>query len=92
MRLIYRYENLKVGPTGEFNYGFWGQECGPEKDPSPKRIHKYMEDAVSVNTYLKPTHFEDHHVYRVEWQPGATGHLEWYERYIYVCVVYCTLV
>ena len=42
-----------------------------------------MEDAVSVNTYLKPTHFEDHHVYRVEWQPGATGHLEWYVRNIY---------
>jgi hypothetical protein len=44
-----RYNDLKVG-RGEFNYGFWGQECGPVKDPTPGRLHKYMEDAISVNT------------------------------------------
>ena len=44
-----RYKNLRLGP-GEFNYGFWGQECGPEKDHTWKQIHKYMEDAVSMNT------------------------------------------
>lgn len=34
----------------EYNYGFWGQECGPEKDDTDEQIYKYMEDAISVNT------------------------------------------
>lgn len=38
-----------MGEGAEFNYGFWGQECGPEKDPSRNQIHKYMQDAVSAN-------------------------------------------
>ena len=32
-----------------------------------------MEDAISVNSDLESTHFEEHHVYRIEWQPGNTG-------------------
>lgn len=36
-----------MGEEGSFNSGFWGQECGPEK---AERVHKYMEDAISVNT------------------------------------------
>jgi Glycosyl hydrolases family 16 len=27
---------------------------------------------------LNDTHFEQHHVYRLEWQPGAEGHLSWW--------------
>ena len=47
---VYRYENLRVGKNGTFNYGFWGQECGPEYDTTEEKIHKYMQDAISVNT------------------------------------------
>jgi hypothetical protein len=39
-----------MSEQGEFNFGFWGQECGPEKDTTAEREHKYMEDAISVNT------------------------------------------
>ena len=42
-----------MGKKGTFNDGFWGQECGPEVDPT--RVHKYMEDAISVNTGNIPT-------------------------------------
>lgn len=47
---LIRYKGLQVGEDGEFNWGFWGQECGPETDNTPERVHKYMEDAISVNT------------------------------------------
>ena len=66
------YSDVTMNPGGEFNYGFWGAEAGQQFDPTTKQIHKYMEDAVSVNTFLEDTHFESHHVYRLEWQPGNT--------------------
>jgi hypothetical protein len=67
------YEDLKVGEHGAFNSGFWGQMCGPEKDTSVGQIHKYMEDALSVNTALNESHFDSTHVYKIEWQPPSTG-------------------
>ncbi len=72
------YKDLKIGATGQYNYGFWGQECGPETDNTPRKVHKYWEDAISVNTNLNASHFESHHVYRLEWQPGKDGYLYWY--------------
>eukprot|EP00598_Pedospumella_elongata_P002282 CAMPEP_0184971486 /NCGR_PEP_ID=MMETSP1098-20130426/3712_1 /TAXON_ID=89044 /ORGANISM="Spumella elongata, Strain CCAP 955/1" /LENGTH=503 /DNA_ID=CAMNT_0027493617 /DNA_START=31 /DNA_END=1542 /DNA_ORIENTATION=- len=72
------YDDIEVGKHGKFNSGFWGQECGPEHDPSLERRHKYMEDAISVNTDLKATHFKKHHKYTLEWQPGPAGYLHWY--------------
>ena len=45
-----RYKGLQMNSNGRYNSGFWGQECGPEKDASPERVHKYMEDAISINT------------------------------------------
>jgi len=72
------YDDVKLGNGVEFNYGFWGQECGPERDPSVNKIHKYMEDAISANRYLNETHFDDHHLYTLDWQPGPQGYLYWY--------------
>eukprot|EP00600_Ochromonadales_sp_CCMP1393_P003710 CAMPEP_0174993998 /NCGR_PEP_ID=MMETSP0004_2-20121128/23383_1 /TAXON_ID=420556 /ORGANISM="Ochromonas sp., Strain CCMP1393" /LENGTH=562 /DNA_ID=CAMNT_0016248169 /DNA_START=58 /DNA_END=1746 /DNA_ORIENTATION=- len=72
------YKDITMNESAAFNYGFWGQECGPEVDPSVGKIRKYMEDAISVNMNLRPTHFESQHVYRVEWQPGRGGYLYWY--------------
>lgn len=54
----FRYKDLQLGPSGELNYGFWGQECGPEFDASPGHVHKYMEDAISVNTCERVYLFE----------------------------------
>jgi hypothetical protein len=72
------------------------------KDPTPGRLHKYMEDAISVNTGIaqfvilgwgrmrviacfvhldiEDSHFERHHNYKLEWQPGKDGYLYWYGR------------
>ena len=72
------YGGLRFGTGGEYNEGFWGQECGPVVDDSPERVHKYMEDAISANTWLNESHFDSHHTYRLEWQPGAAGYLQWF--------------
>ena len=72
------YDNIEIGVGGEYNYGFWGAPVGPDKDTSIEQIYKYQEDAISVNTFLEETHFDQQHVYRLEWQPGPTGYLDWY--------------
>lgn len=75
------YEGIKMSSKSSFNDGFWGQECGPVIDNSVGRVHKYMEDAISVNTDLNDTHFEQQNLYRLEWQPGkrgGVGFLRWY--------------
>ena len=71
------YDGLRCG-DGEFNWGFWGQMCGPEKDDTQEHIYKYQQDALSMNTKLSKTHFEQQHIFRVEWQPGNQGYLDWY--------------
>lgn len=72
------YDGLRIGDNdnSEYNWGFWGQECGPDKIKDPR--YKYMQDALSLNTLLNDTHFTYNHRYRIEWQPGNGGYLEWY--------------
>ena len=38
----------------------------------------YLADAISANTNLYETHFEDFHKYRLEWIPGPDGYIKWY--------------
>jgi hypothetical protein len=45
-----RYADIGMSARGELNFGFWGEECGPEVDLTPEKRSKYMEDAISVNT------------------------------------------
>ena len=71
------YEGLREG-AGDLNEGFWGQMCGPEKDPTREQRYKYQQDAISINTPLEETHFKQQHIYRLEWQPGDEGYLDWY--------------
>jgi hypothetical protein len=37
----------------------------------------YLADAISANTNLKKTHFNEMHKYRLEWAPGKQGHIKW---------------
>lgn len=38
----------------------------------------YLADAISANTNLYETHFEDFHKYRLEWIPGPDGYIKWF--------------
>ena len=74
------YKDLQMSDSSEFNYGFWGQMCGPEVDNSVHHKYKYRQDAISVNTDLNDSHFQEQHIYWIEWEPSAnsSGYLEWY--------------
>ena len=37
-----------------------------------------MQDAVSLESRLNRTHFESAHVYRVEWEPGPKGFIDFW--------------
>ena len=66
------YDDVTMSDEGAFNDGFWGQEAGGVYNPATGYVGNYMEDAISVDTYLDVTHFEQHHVYRLVWKPGNT--------------------
>jgi beta-glucan synthesis-associated protein KRE6 len=38
----------------------------------------YLADAISSNTNMEPTHFNDFHNYRIEWKAGDDGYIRWY--------------
>ena len=46
--------------------------------PLPKKELYYQADAISANTNLGKTHFENFHTYRLEWTPGIDGNIKWY--------------
>jgi beta-glucan synthesis-associated protein KRE6 len=73
------YDGIEMSNESDFNFGFWGQWCGPEVDNSIDHKRKYLQDAISVNTNLKETHFQKQHKYRLEWEPDpVAGYLQWY--------------
>ncbi|KAJ1458594.1 beta-glucan synthesis-associated protein-domain-containing protein [Pelagophyceae sp. CCMP2097] len=45
----------------------------------------YTADAISANTPIGKTHFDDLHTYRVEWDPRSTGGMRWFldDQFIY---------
>ena len=64
---------------------------GTALDHKPKRF-SYQADALSANTQLNTSHFEKHHIYRIEWEPpslnGTGGYLKWFTDNEYVFGVY----
>lgn len=63
---------LQYGRNTSQNIFFYGMHLeGTTKDKS------YLADAVSANRNIQPTHFQDQHVYRVEWVPGPEGYIVW---------------
>ena len=47
----------------------------------PKRL-TYQSDAISANYQLNISHYQKHHIYRVEWEPpaedGTGGYVKWF--------------
>jgi hypothetical protein len=50
------YDGLYLSRKSDYNYGFWGQMCGPVVDNTPNQIRKYMQDAISANTRKLHSH------------------------------------
>jgi hypothetical protein len=60
-------------------------------------IHKpktktYQSDAISANLQLNSSHYEKHHLYRVEWEPpavnGSGGYIKWFTDNQFVFAIY----
>ena len=69
------YESLRLNANSSLNYDFWGEEIGL---PSSPKKSKYMADAVTSDFEVPAAVLQGTHKYRLEWQPGSQGYLEWY--------------
>ena len=73
------YDGLEYGKhvNSSLNPFFYGVTLIHE----PKS-YTYQSDAISANTHIGQTYFDDFHDYRVEWEPpernGTGGYLRWY--------------
>ena len=68
------YEGMKYGPNTSQNVFFYGMEL---KSPIGDPEESYWADAVSANTPIGSSEFEQFHTYRLEWTPRKR--LAWYK-------------
>ena len=68
------YEGMKYGPNTSQNVFFYGMEL---KSPIGDPEESYWADAVSANTPIGSSEFEEFHTYRLEWTPRQR--LAWYK-------------
>ena len=75
------YENLGFGGNTSVNpffYGTWLGETKPNEPVHRTKLEAYQADAVGAMHQMKEAHFEKAHTYRLEWQPGKGGRIDWY--------------
>jgi len=67
--------NTSVNP---FFYGTYLGETKPEEPVTRTKEQAFQADAVGSLHQLTRSHFEKPHTFRVEWQPGKGGRLDWF--------------
>jgi len=73
------YSNIEYGneTNAEINPFFYGVTLVHK----PKS-YTYQSDALSANMHLSKSHYQNQHIYRVEWEPpevdGSGGHIKWF--------------
>lgn len=72
---LHREGNTSINP---FFYGTYLAETKPNEPVTRSKLQAFQADAVGVAHQLTPDHFEKPHTFRVEWQPGKGGRLDWY--------------
>lgn len=55
-------------------------ETKPNEPVTRTKKQSFQADAVGVAHQLTPKHFTKPHTFRLEWQPGRGGRLDWYLR------------
>lgn len=77
------YRNLKYMGNTSINPFFYGTYLGPTKPNEPvQRTEKqaFQADAVSAMHQLTHSNFERTHKFRLEWQPGPGGRIDWFSQ------------
>jgi hypothetical protein len=75
------YEGLEVSGNTTLNPFFYGTYLGetkPEEPVSRNKNQVFQADAVGAMHQLTPAHFNRKHTFRLEWQPGEGGRLDWF--------------
>lgn len=67
--------NTSINP---FFYGTYLAETKPFEPVTRTKEQAFQADAVGVAHQLTPSHFKKAHTFRVEWQPGRGGRLDWF--------------
>ena len=77
------YDNLTVAGNTSLNPFFYGTYLGETKKNEPVTRNKnqaFQADAVGAMKQLVPEHFKTPHTFRLEWQPGRGGRLDWFTK------------
>lgn len=77
------YEHLELHGNTSLNPFFYGTYLGKTKPGEPvtrTKAQAFQADAVGVAHQLTPAHFKKLHTFRVEWQPGPGGRIDWYTK------------
>jgi len=77
------YDNLTVAGNTSLNPFFYGTYLGVTKPNEPVTRNKnqvFQADAVGAMKQLVSEHFKTPHTFRVEWQPGRGGSLDWFAK------------
>lgn len=75
------YEGLEMEGNTSINpffYGTYLAETKPNEPVTRTKKQAFQADAVGVAHQLTPAHFEKPHTFRLEWQPGPGGRLDWF--------------
>lgn len=68
------YSERNISDMNPFFYGV-------KLEHKPRQL-TYQSDALSANLQLNATHYEQQHIYRVEWEPpaddGTGGYIKWF--------------
>ncbi|MGK3735393.1 MAG: hypothetical protein ACI8RD_012020 [Bacillariaceae sp.] len=77
------YENLELNGNTSINpyfYGTYLAETKPNEPVTRNKNQAFQADAPGVNHQLTPAHFTKVHTFRIEWQPGPGGRVDWFSK------------
>ena len=77
------YDDLIFHGNTSINPFFYGTYLGETKKGEPVTRSKkeaFQADAVGAMHQLVPAHFRRMHTFRIEWQPGPGGRIDWFTK------------
>jgi len=77
------YEHLETHGNTSLNPFFYGTYLAKTKPGEPvtrTEEQAFQADAVGAAHQLTPAHFQKVHTFRLEWQPGPGGRIDWYAK------------
>lgn len=77
------YEGVQYGGNTSINpffYGTYLDETKPGEPVTRTKKQAFQADAVGGAHQLAPDHFKRMHTFRLEWQPGPGGRIDWFSQ------------